>query len=125
MNFLLKKNLIKMNYFTIIILTFLFIYFVILFTTYFFQRNLLYHPTENNYSGDELFVSIEKVRIKTQDNIELLSWYHNKNLNENKTLLFFHGNAGSLENRTEKLNHFGSMKLNFLIVSWRGFSGNK
>ncbi len=69
MNFLLKKNLIKMNYFTIIILTFLFIYFVILFTTYFFQRNLLYHPTENNYSGDELFVSIEKVRIKTQDNI--------------------------------------------------------
>ena len=125
MNFLLKKNLIKMNYFTIIILTFLFIYFVILFTTYFFQRNLLYHPTENNYSGDELFVSIEKVRIKTQDNIELLSWYHNKNINDYKTILFLHGNAGSLENRIHKINHFKDMNINFLIVAWRGFSGNK
>ena len=125
MNFLFKKNLIKMNYFTIIILTFLLIYFFILFTTYFFQRNLLYHPTENNYSGDELFVSIEKVRIKTQDNIQLLSWHHNKNINNYKTILFLHGNAGSLENRIHKINHFKDMNINFLLVSWRGFNGNE
>ena len=100
-------------------------YFIFLVSTYIFQRNLLYHPKINNYDDHKLSVKVEKIRIKTSDNIELLSWHHNKNLNENKTLLFFHGNAGSLENRTEKLNHFGSMKLNFLIVSWRGFSGNK
>ena len=29
---------------------------------YVFQRNLLYHPTENNYSGDTLTVNIEKVK---------------------------------------------------------------
>jgi len=125
MNFLLKKNLIKMNYFTIIILTFLLIYFFILFTTYFFQRNLLYHPKENNYFGDPLLVSIEKVKIKTQDNIELLSWYHNKNINNYKTILFLHGNAGSLENRIHKINHFKDMNINFLLVAWRGFSGNE
>jgi len=125
MNFSLKKNLIKMNYFTIIILTFLLIYFFILFTTYFFQRNLLYHPKENNYFGDPLLVSIEKVKIKTQDNIELLSWYHNKNINNYKTILFLHGNAGSLENRIHKINHFKDMNINFLLVAWRGFSGNE
>ena len=42
-----------------------------------------------------------------------------------KTILFFHGNAGTLENRIHKLNHFKDMNINFLIVSWRGFSGNK
>jgi fermentation-respiration switch protein FrsA (DUF1100 family) len=92
---------------------------------YLFQRNLLYHPTENNYSGDKLLVAIEKVKIKTQDNIELISWYHNKNIDNYKTILFFHGNAGSLENRIHKINHFKNMKINFLLVSWRGFNGNK
>ena len=125
MNFLFKKNLIKMHFFTTIILIFLFIYFFILLSTYFFQRNLLYHPKENNYHGDQLLVSIEKVKVKTKDNIELLSWYHNKNINNYKTILFLHGNAGSLENRIHKINHFKDMNINFLLVVWRGFSGNK
>jgi len=125
MNFLFKKNLIKMNFFTTIILIFLLIYFFILLSTYFFQRNLLYHPKENNYHGDQLLVSIEKVKVKTKDNIELLSWYHNKNINNYKTILFLHGNAGSLENRIHKINHFKDMNINFLLVAWRGFSGNK
>ena len=115
----------KMNYFTHILLIFVLIYFFILISTYIFQRNLLYHPTENNYSGDQILVSIEKVKINTQDGIELMSWYHNKNVNNYKTILFLHGNAGSLENRIHKINHFKDMNVNFLLVAWRGFSGNK
>ena len=114
-----------MNFFIIILLIFVIIYFFILVSTYIFQRSLLYHPTENNYSGDTLTVLIEEVKIKTQDNIELLSWYHKKNLNDYKTILFLHGNAGSLENRIHKINHFKDMNVNFLLVSWRGFSGNR
>jgi len=124
MNFLFNKNLLKMNYFVLILLTFVVIYFFILISTYLFQRNLLYHPGENNYSGDQLTVFIEKVKIKTEDNIELMSWYHSKNLNNYKTILFLHGNAGSLENRIHKINHFKDMNVNFLLISWRGFSGN-
>jgi len=100
------------------------IYFSILVILYFYQRNLLYHPNENNYSGDKILVDIKKVKILTSDNIELLGWYHEKNLKDYKTLIFFHGNAGSLENRIHKLNHFKEMKINFLIIAWRGFSGN-
>ena len=125
MNFLFKKNLLKMNYFTHILLIFVVIYFFILISTYLFQRNLLYHPGENNYFGDQLTVPIEKVKIKTQDNIELMAWYHSKNLKDYKTILFLHGNAGSLENRIHKINHFEDMNVNFLLVSWRGFSGNE
>ena len=100
------------------------VYFVMTLILYIFQRNLLYHPVENNYQGDELTVKIEKIKIKTQDNIELLGWYHNKDIENYKTILFLHGNAGSLENRIHKINHFAKMDINFLIVAWRGFSGN-
>ena len=101
------------------------IYFLALVFLYFYQRSLLYHPNENNYSGDKISVDIEKVKIQTSDNIELLGWYHEKNLKDYKTLVYFHGNAGSLENRIHKLNHFQDMNINFLIVAWRGFNGNK
>ena len=101
------------------------IYLTITFVLYYSQRSLLYHPTENNYSGDQLTVPIDKVRIKTDDNIELLSWYHDKDIQNYKTILFLHGNAGSLENRIHKINHFNEMEINFLIISWRGFSGNE
>ena len=100
------------------------LYLFVLVFLYFYQRNLLYHPNENNYSGDKISVKIEKVKIRTSDNIELLGWYHEKNLKDYKTLIYFHGNAGTLENRIHKLNHFQDMNINFLIIAWRGFSGN-
>ena len=115
----LRTNLLK--FFLII----LFLYLVILFFLFFYQRNLLYHPNENNYYGDKLTVDIKKVKISTADNIELLAWYHEKNLKDYKTILYFHGNAGSLENRIHKLNHFKNLDINFLIIAWRGFSGNE
>jgi len=112
-------------FFLKLLLVIFIIYFCTLVILFLFQRNLLYHPAENNYYGDKLTVSVDKVKIKTKDNIELLGWYHKKNLNNYKTILFLHGNAGSLENRIHKINHFENMNINFLIVSWRGFSGNK
>jgi len=124
----LIKNKIFKNfgvYFLQFILTIFAIYFLVLVFLYFYQRNLLYHPNENNYSGDKISVDIEKVKIQTADNIELLGWYHKKNLKDYKTLVYFHGNAGSLENRIHKLNHFQDMNVNFLIIAWRGFNGNK
>ncbi len=125
MNFFVKKNLIKMNFLINILLVSVLIYLLILAIVYFSQRNLLYHPSENNYSEDEISVSVNKVKIKTKDNIELISWYHNKSLNKYKTILFLHGNAGSLENRIHKINHFEDINVNFLLLAWRGFSGNK
>jgi len=124
----LIKNKIFKNFgvnFLQFILTIFVIYFLVLVFLYFYQRSLLYHPNENNYSGDKISVDIEKVKIQTSDNIELLGWYHEKNLKDYKTLVYFHGNAGSLENRIHKLTHFQYMNINFLIIAWRGFNGNK
>ena len=113
-----RKNLLQL------VLIIFFLYFFVLVFLYFYQRNLLYHPNENNYSGDKILVDIKEVKIRTSDGIELLGWYHEKDLKNFKTIVFFHGNAGTLDNRIHKINHFKDMNINFLIISWRGFSGN-
>jgi len=117
-----------MNYFTTIILTLVSFYVLLLAVMFFFQRNFLYHPSTDDYLKDQAInepSEIEKVKITTEDNIDLTAWFYNKNIEKFKTILFFHGNAGSLENRTYKLNHFKDLNVNFLIIAWRGFSGNK
>ena len=115
----------KKMFLVYILILFLAVYLIVTFALYFFQRSLLYEPTENNYFGDKLIVAVEKVKITTRDNLELLAWYHHKRNKDYKTILFLHGNAGSLENRIHKINHFKDMDINFLLLSWRGFSGNK
>ena len=117
-----------MNYFVNIILVIVTFYVLLLASVFFFQRNLLYHPSADNYPKDQGTnepTAIEKVKITTNDQIDLVGWFYNKNLDKFKTILFFHGNAGSLEDRTYKLNHLKDLNVNFLIIAWRGFSGNE
>ena len=112
---------VKMFFINIIFLLVI-IYICINIVIYFSQRKLLYHPTENNYLDENsLNHKIEKIYIPSEN--KLLGWYFKKNENY-KTLLFFHGNAGRLENRIYKLNHFPKLDLNYLIFAYRGFSGN-
>ena len=115
----------KLNKMTFVYLglSVLFIYLFILIFIFFSQRSLMYHPSENNYLDEnKLDHKIEKIKIPSDDH--LISWYFKKN-ESFKTLLFFHGNAGSLENRIYKLNELSKLNLNYLIVAYRGFSGNK
>ena len=108
-----------------IVIGILVLYSSVLLLLFIFQRNLMYHPDENNYFGDKLEINIDKVKIKTSDNINLLAWFHKKDLKKFKTIVYFHGNAGKLENRIHKLNHIKDMNVNILIIAWRGFSGNE
>ena len=109
------------SFFTAIIL----IYLLIIAFMYFNQRNLLYHPSENNYTNDTIEFTFEEVSIPTPTGIKIKGWFHKKDLNQKKTLVFFHGNAGDLSNRIHKLNLIKNFDINFLIVAYRGFSGNE
>ncbi len=116
-----------MNFYITSTLTLIFFYILLIIVVFFFQRNILYHPSVNNYLKDNLGTEpskIEKVKVTTEDKIDLNGWFYNKDIEKFKTIVFFHGNAGSLKNRTYKLNHFKDLDVNFLIIAWRGFSGN-
>tara|TARA_B100000900_G_scaffold331420_1_gene292123 strand:- start:1129 stop:1935 length:807 start_codon:yes stop_codon:yes gene_type:complete len=114
----MKIGSIVINSFIVLII----IYLLIIFFISFYQRKLLYHPGENNYlDQNTLNHKIEKVYINSDE--KLIGWYFKKNKNF-KTLLFFHGNAGKIDNRIYKLNEFSKMDINYLIFAYRGFSGN-
>jgi fermentation-respiration switch protein FrsA (DUF1100 family) len=100
-------------------------YIAIILFTYFYQRSLLYHPSENNYLNDKITFNYEEIFIETKKKIKLKSWFIKKDLNKFKTILIFHGNAGNLFNRVYKLNELNKLDVNILLISWRGFSGNK
>ena len=105
-----------MNFYTTSIIALVSFYILLLIVVFFFQRNLLYHPSVDNYLESQIAsepTEIEKVKITTKDKIDLVGWFYKKNLEKFKTILFFHGNAGSLENRTYKLNHFKDLNVNF------------
>ena len=114
-----------MKYLYLIFSSIVIAYFVLLVFIYFYQRNLLYHPSENNYQNDKIQFSYDEIFIKVDEKIKLKSWIINKNLKKFKTLLFFHGNAGELSNRIYKLNELNKLDINILLISWRGFSGNE
>ena len=100
-------------------------YLVINLFIYFYQRNLLYNPSENNYLNDTINFNYKEIFIETDKNIKLKSWFINKDLKKFKTVVFFHGNAGNLLNRVHKINELNKLDINILLTSWRGFSGNK
>ena len=114
-----------MKYLYLILSSVLVAYLVVIIFIYFYQRNLLYHPLENNYQNDKPQFNYDEVSIKVDDEITLKSWLVDKDLEKFKTLLIFHGNAGNLSNRIYKLNELDKLDLNILLISWRGFSGNK
>ena len=98
-------------------------YFSISMFMYIFQRTFMYHPNVKNTDSTTAQFDYKEVHINSENDIKLKSWFAYANPN-NKTILFFHGNAGELSARVYKLNKFHELDLNFLIISWRGFSGN-
>ena len=100
-------------------------YLIVLTYVYLFQRNLLYHPSDNSYQGDEINFDYKEIFIQNKEGIKLKAWLHEKDLVNKKTIIFFHGNAGNLRNRNYKLNELSKFDVNFLIVAYRGFSGNQ
>ncbi len=53
-------------------------YIIIVLFTYLYQRKLLYHPSENNYTGDEIQFEYKEVFIGVDKDIKLKSWFFGK-----------------------------------------------
>ena len=108
----MKIGSIVLNTFLILLL----VYISIVVFLFFYQRKLLYHPSENNYLDEtQLNHKIEKTFIQSND--KLVSWYFKKN-SKFKTILFFHGNAGKLDNRVYKLNELSKLNIKLLGVTY-------
>ncbi len=113
-----------MKYIYILITSAIVIYLILLTLIYINQRKLLYLPSENNYLDDPINFTYNEFLIEVDKDVKIKSWLIEKDLKKYKTILFLHGNAGNLFNRSYKLNRLNELNLNVLIISWRSFSGN-
>jgi uncharacterized protein len=99
------------------------IYLAMVATLYVYQRNLQYFPDTQRRSPAEVGASgFMEVTLRTKDGLELIAWYKPA-LEGRPTILFFHGNGGSVSTRWDKNMVYGE-KFGVLAVDYRGYGGN-
>ncbi|MBM3392493.1 MAG: alpha/beta hydrolase [Betaproteobacteria bacterium] len=90
---------------------------------FFFQSRFVYYPEMGR--GDSatpalLQLPFEEVRLPTADGETLHGWFVPAR-EARATVLFLHGNAGSIVHRLDWLPMFQRMRLSVLLVDYRGF----
>jgi uncharacterized protein len=106
----------------------IFIVFFIIISTlflYFFQRHLIYFPSKEHLSRARYNAhDMQKVVLKTDDGIKLISWYK-KPKQGMPVLLYFHGNAGHIGGRMPFIRNFLNKGLGVFLLEYRGYAQNK
>ncbi len=88
------------------------------------QRRLMYHPDSSVPSPAAWGVpEMQPVEVETADGLRLLAWYRAAAAGR-PTLVYFHGNAGHIGYRGEKVRPYLDAGYGVLLLSWRGYGGN-
>lgn len=107
-----------------IVLFFAVFYVSVLTLLYFFQRSLLYHPSSADVVPSSYGLNTVKlVRVTTEDGLHLAAWYGAAK-GELPTLVYFHGNAGHIGHRSEKIRPYLRVGFGILLLSYRGYGPN-
>lgn len=92
---------------------------------YFNQRRILYVPDYTLALPEDYGLKeFKPLSLTTKDGVTLTAWYKPAKPNA-KTVVYFHGNAGSLADRVEKLDTLTSRGMGMLAVSYRGYGTSK
>lgn len=91
----------------------------VLFYFYSKQESIIFHPTRT-YHKPLPFLEIEEFFINTPDGESLHAWWRESE-EDKGTIIFFHGNAGNLSHRVERVRWFGKMGYNLLSIDYRGY----
>ena len=109
----------------IYIISGIFLYFFLGLSLYFLQRKILFNtsgiPNSPSHYG---LHQVKEVQVLTKDGISLLSWYFEGN-SKNPTMVYFHGNSFDIGERAYRIKRYIDKNWSVLIISWRGYSGNR
>jgi uncharacterized protein len=99
------------------------IYLAMVLALYAYQRNLQYFPDTQRRSPAEVGAAgFVEVTLRTADGLDLIAWYKPAPAGR-ATILYFHGNGGSVSTRWDK-NMAYAEKFGVLAVDYRGYGGN-
>ena len=83
------------------------------------QRSLLYHPNQELPKPAEYGLkAVKAIWIETNSGRKLLAWWHKPQMPNLPTIVYFHGNAGHLGHRAEKIRPYVDAGLGMLLVSY-------
>lgn len=90
-----------------------------------FQRDMIYHPAMLSMLPAEAGLpEMVPVAVRTEDGLHLTGWYGPPRDPRAPTLLFFHGNAGTIAHRAHKARAMLDAGLGVFLAEYRGFGGN-
>jgi fermentation-respiration switch protein FrsA (DUF1100 family) len=88
------------------------------------QRKLMYFPDTTYFTPERAGLKgVSEEVLKTPDGARVLAWYGPAKPGQ-PTLLYFHGNAGSLETRTERIRKYAARGVGIFMMTYRGFGGS-
>lgn len=97
-----------------------------------FEKNSIYFPDRQILADPKAIrVPFEEVALTTQDNVLLHSWHlkhpeaGGRPAQARPTVLFFHGNAGNISHRLDKLEILYDLGLDVFIFDYRGYGKSK
>jgi len=96
------------------------LYIILIVVCFFIQTKLIFYPSkithdfqfEKSYNYDEIF-------LKTSDNEDINGLFFKAK--SDKVILYFHGNAGSLESWQYVYNDLKFLEYNLLVIDFRGY----
>jgi uncharacterized protein len=99
-------------------------YAAVLLAAYFGQRRLMYFPDPERVApADAGLIGVVERIIETPDGKRLVAWYGRAKPGE-PTLLYFHGNAGGLAVRANRIQRFMDEGWGVFMLAYRGYSGS-
>jgi fermentation-respiration switch protein FrsA (DUF1100 family) len=102
----------------------LLIYGLIVFAAWLGQRRLLYVPDATRVAPSALSLAgVSEIELKTPDGERLVAWRLKARPGQ-PTLLYFHGNAGNLASRANRVARYAALGYGMLMLSYRGYSGS-
>jgi fermentation-respiration switch protein FrsA (DUF1100 family) len=100
------------------------LYAVVALSAFLLQRRLTYFPDPERTSPASFnLVGVEERIIATPDGERLVAWFAPAAPGR-PTILYFHGNAGNLANRSERVRRLLARGWGVLFMSYRGYSGS-
>lgn len=88
------------------------------------QRRLIYHPDPRHVLPSAVGLSgVEEVKLATADGETVIAWWA-KAPPGRPTVLYFHGNGGSLADRAERVAKYQAAGLGLFMMAYRSYSGS-
>jgi hypothetical protein len=88
------------------------------------QRKLMYFPDPTRVPpASYALTGVEERVLAAPDGVKLIAWYARADPGR-PTVLYFHGNAGNLANRSERLRKYTARGIGIFMLSYRGYSGS-